>query len=266
MRFSRPLALFDIESTGLDTQHDEIIEIAVVRIEMDGTRTSRVRRVRPSKPIPPEVTAIHGITDAMVENEPTFKDLAPGLFKLLDGCDVSGFNVLAFDIPMLHEEFSRAGIYWVPDLTRVIDVGVLFKVMERRTLEAAVSMYCNREHEGAHGALPDTIATADVLEAMILRYPRFQTITRDTEIDETSTVKRIEPNEQDLFAASCYDGPPPVDVGGKLSRDADGDLVYAFGKNKGIKVKDDLGYARWMLRSDFPSHTCALLRDEMDRA
>ena len=249
MKLTRPLAVFDIESTGLNVTQDRIVEIAVVRIEMDGTRTRRVRRINPERPIPPEVTLVHGITDADVANEPTFRQVAKGLHQLLKDCDIGGYNAAAFDVPMLHEEFARAGIVWDVDLARILDAGVIFKVMEQRTLAAAMIFYCGQELVGAHGAMADTEATADVIEAQIGRYARFQS-------DDA---------EAQLFAASRYDGPPAADVGGKLTRDADGDLVYTFGKSKGIKIRNDIGYARWMLKGDFPTHTKWLLQEELDR-
>lgn len=246
---TRPLAVIDLETTGVNIAQDRIVEIAVIRIELDGTRTRRVRRVNPERPIPPEVTAVHGITNADVLNEPTFRQVARGLHQLLEGCDIAGFNVIAFDIPLLHEEFTRAGIAWDVDTSRVIDAGIVFRVMEPRDLASAVTTYCDREHIGAHGALADTEATADVIEAQVARYARFQGPDAEAQI----------------FAASRYDGPPAADVGGKLTRDDDGDLVYAFGKSKGTKVKNDPGYARWMLRGEFSSHTKQLLREELER-
>jgi len=246
---TRPLAVIDTETTGVNVTKDRIIEVAVVRIELDGTRTRRVRRVNPECPIPPEATAVHGIADADVADEPPFRQVAKGLHQLLEGCDIAGFNVIAFDVPLLHEEFARAGITWDVDTARILDAGVLYKVMEPRTLAAAVIAYLGREHVGAHGALADTEATADVIEAQATRYARFQGEDAETQ----------------LFLASRYDGPPSADVGGKLTRDNDGDLVYAFGKENGTKVRANMGYARWMLRSDFPSHTCQLLRDEIQR-
>lgn len=246
---TRPLAVIDLETTGVNITKDRIVEVAVVRIELDGTRSSRVRRVNPERPIPPEATLVHGITDADVAGEPTFRQVARGLHQLLEGCDVAGFNIIAFDVPFLHEEFARAGIDWEVDPTRLIDAGIIFKVMEKRDLATAVVTYCGREHIGAHGALADTLATADVILAQADRYARFQG----------------EDTEDQLFAASRYDGPPPADVGGKLTRDADGDLVYTFGKSKGAKVRSDPGFGRWMLRSDFPTHTCQVLREELRR-
>lgn len=246
---TRPLAVIDTETTGVSVTKDRIVEVSVVRIELDGTRTRRVRRVNPERPIPPEATAVHGITDADVVDEPPFRQVAKGLHQLLEGCDIAGFNVIAFDVPLLHEEFARAGIDWEVDTARILDAGIIFRVMEPRDLATAVIVYCGREHVGAHGALADTEATADVIEAQVARYARFQGEDAETQ----------------LFAASRYDNPPSADVGGKLTRDADGDLVYAFGKAKDTKVRNDLGYARWMLRGDFPAHTCQLLRDEIQR-
>lgn len=185
-------------------------------------------------------------TDADVTDAPSFRAIARGLLACLDGCDIGGFNVLAFDIPLLWEEFARVGIEWTPDLSRIVDVGVIYKLMEARTLAAAVFCYLGREHTGAHGAVADTAATAEVLVAQVARYPRFAA------------------GLPDLFLASRYDSAEiPVDVAGKLYRDADGNVCYGFGKEKGNKVKSNSGFARWMLNSDFSGDTKRCLRDEL---
>ncbi len=252
LTLDRPLAIFDLESTGVDTTKDRIVEIAVVRLNPDGTverKPAEGRRlINPGIPIPAEVTAIHGISDADVLDAPTFAQIARGLHAYLDGCDRGGFNVLGYDIPLLHEEFTRAGIDWRPDLSRVVDVGVIFKLMEPRTLAAAVSGYLGWTHTDAHSALADTVATTEVLFAQVARYPRFAA------------------GISDLFLASRYDKvETPLDVGGKLYRDADGDACYSFGKEKDKKVRSNTGYAEWMLKSDFSGDTKRCLREELRR-
>jgi DNA polymerase-3 subunit epsilon len=248
---THPLAILDLETTGTDILNDRIVEIAVVTLHPDGTRTAKVRRINPERPIPAEATAVHGISDADIATAPRFNQIAASLLQSLEGCDIGGFNVAAFDIPMLYEHFARAGLNWTPDLARVVDAGVVYKVMEPRDLVSAVRFYLGREHVGAHGALADVEATADVIAAQVARYDRFNDF--------------IDPDGDGLRAASRYDEAPPVDIGGKLARNAHGELIYAFGKEKGVRVQDNPDYARWMLRSDFPSHTKALLRAELAR-
>ncbi len=192
---------------------------------------------------------MHGITDADVADAPPFERIARGFLQFIEGCDLGGYNVIAYDLPMLAAHLDRAGIDWQPDLSRILDAGILFRVMEPRDLAAAVNTYLGREHVGSHGALADTLATADVLEVQLQRYERF----------------RDDPDLASAFTASRYDGPVPVDIDGKLTRDLEGDLTYCFGQHKGSKVRSELGYARWMLGKDFGSSTVKALLAEFER-
>ena len=241
----RPLAILDLETTGTDPVADAIVEVAVVRVDLDGRRTSTVRRVNPERPIPPEASAVHGITDADVAHEPTFRAIAARLHRHLEGCDIGGFHVLGFDIPMLWEHFHRAGIEWNVDLERVVDAGVIFRHLEPRDLAGAVRFYLGRELEGAHGARADAEATLEVLEAILGRYPRFTPGVINAEVQ----------------LASRYDEQPALDVAGKVRLRADGEAVYTFGQAKGRTVREDPGFARWVLNKEgFSVHTKRVLR------
>jgi DNA polymerase III subunit epsilon len=166
----RPLAFFDLETTGLRTGVDRIIELALIRLSPGGDVFERVRRFNPGVPIPPEATAVHGITDADVADEPPFSSFARSLADLLDPCDLAGFNIRRFDLPMLLSEFGRAGVSFDPRARRIVDVQQIFHREEPRDLSAAARFYLGRELEDAHSALADIRATAAVLGAQLDRY------------------------------------------------------------------------------------------------
>lgn len=207
----------DLETTGTDPATARIVEIALV--DPDGTR--RVRRINPGIPIPPEATAVHGITDADVADCPTFPQIARSLFYVLEGVQLTGFNVRDYDIPLLAEEFARAGMDWEPTAP-VLDAFQVFRHHEPRDLAAAVRFYLGADHAGAHGAEADAVAAASVLGAQLARY--------DISLED---VARITAGEQ-----------PRIDLAGKLVRRADGEAVYAFGKVKGKTVREDPGFGR----------------------
>jgi len=238
LKLDRPLCIFDLEATGLDVANDRIVSIAAVKIFIDGHRGEVTQKIRPGIPIPPEASKIHGITDADVATAPTFSDIARFLHECLADSDLAGFNLLNFDVPLLWEEFHRTGIEW--DLTgvRIIDVGNLFKKKEPRTLAAAVMFYCGREHMDAHSADADAHATADVLHGQLARYPDLAAMN----LDQLAEFSRLEEF-------------PRIDLAGKFIRDAEGEPVYNFGKNKGTRVCDDPGLCRWMLNRDFSANT-----------
>lgn len=249
MNLTRPICFLDIEGTGLDPATDRIVELAVVKVLPDGLRTEHVRRINPGIPIPAEATAVHGISDADVEGKPAFKQVAASLAALLADCDIGGYNCLNYDVPLLWEEFYRAGREW--DLTdvRIIDVGNLFKKKEPRDLTAAVWFYCNRTHEGAHGALADTVAVADVFQGQLARYP---------DLSEMDLAR--------LADFSRLDEQPRIDLAGTLVRDAEGFAVYTHRRVRGVRVVDDTGYASWMLRQQFSQNTLKHVSEELTRA
>lgn len=231
----------DIESTGLDVTKDRIVQLALA--VYDGLPTIDSQPVEdidlffnPGFPMSPEVIAVHGITDDKVKSAPSFSVVADKIAAKIEGATLIGFNLWRFDLPMLWEEFNRAGIQWDWTKHPIIDVGNIFKKHEERTLAAAVRFYCGRDHEDAHSAWSDATATAEVLAAQCGRYDDIKTLS-----------------PQGLSDASKMDD--NVDLAGKIVRNKDGVAVFAFGKSKGVPVVDDVGFAHWMLSKDFPTET-----------
>jgi DNA polymerase-3 subunit epsilon len=171
LTLDRALAVFDLETTGTSPGSDRIVEICVAVLLPDGGRDVVTRRVNPGRPIPPEATAVHGISDSDVADAPPFREIAPGLLRLLEGCDLAGFNVLSYDLPLLQAEFERCNLTFDVGDRRIVDAQRIYHRKEPRTLSAAVKFYTGREHAGAHGAEADVLATVDVLDAQIERYP-----------------------------------------------------------------------------------------------
>lgn len=236
LNFTKPIAFFDVESTGLSISEDKIVSICILKVFPDGTREIKKKLINPEKPIPKEVSEIHGITDDMVKNEPTFRQLAKGIASFLDGCDLAGYNSNNYDIPILVEHFLSCGVDFPSEGTKFIDVGNLFKKKEERTLSAAMKFYCGKELEGAHDAENDVIATYEVFKAQLEKY-------------DDLTGKDID------FVSEFTEMGKRVDFAGKIGIDADGDYVYNFGKDRGKKIKHDTGLALWCLDKDFPLDT-----------
>ena len=168
LKLTRPLVFFDLETTGTNITHDRIVEISIVKLMPDGTVVERSRRLNPEMPIPAEATAVHHITDDDVAGEPTFRQVAASLSKLLQGCDIAGFNSNRFDIPLLDQEFHRAGVDFDLNGVRFVDVQTIYHKKEPRTLVAAYRYYCGKELEEAHSALADTRATMEVRISLLL--------------------------------------------------------------------------------------------------
>jgi DNA polymerase III subunit epsilon len=238
LSLQRPLAVLDIEATGTSPRSDRIVEICLVKVMPDGTRTVNTLRVNPGIPIPIEAQRVHGISDADVASCPSFAAIAPRLLDLLDGCDLCGFNAARFDIPMLAEEFLRAGLNFDADARRVLDPQRIFHRKEPRDLAAAVEFYCGHTHAGAHGAKADALATLDVLEAQLTRYP-------DLPDDVAALDEYCNPKQPDW-----------VDRTGRLRWEG-GVVAVNFGRRKGtplrVLIENDPGLIRWMLRGDFPA-------------
>lgn len=244
LRLERPLAVLDIESTGTDPAVDKIIEISVLRIEPAGARETRTRRVNPGRPIPPQATAIHGIGDDDVRDQPTFRQLSKSLLEFLGGADLGGFNIRRFDLPLLEREFREVGLDLGTRDRRVIDVMTIFHRQEPRDLSAAVRFYLGREHEGAHGAAADVAACAAVLDAQLERYPEL-------------------PRTAAELSAWCHPVPPEaVDPDGKFVW-KDGQAVFSFGRHRERSLaevaREDPDYLRWIAGSDFPSEARELV-------
>lgn len=234
-----PLVFIDLETTGIDIVKDRIVEIAILKVFPDGREEIKTRRINPTIPIPPETTAIHGITDSDVAHEPTFKEVAKSLANLIEGCDFAGFNSNKFDFPLLAEEFLRAGIDIDLRKRKFIDVQTIFHKMEKRTLEAAYKFYCAKELENAHSAQADILATYEVLKAQICRYSELK-----NDVDSLSEFSSHNQN---------------VDFAGRIVYDEKGAETFNFGKYKGKSVKEvfekDPSYYAWMMNGDFPLYT-----------
>lgn len=236
----RPVVFFDLETTGTDISRDRIVQIAVMKIHPDGSEEVKTRLVNPGMPIPSSATAIHHITDGDVAGAPPFRELAKSVRDFFLGADIGGFNSNRYDIPLLVEEFARCGIPFPDPDSKLIDVQVIYHKKEERTLAAAYRFYCNKSLDDAHDAEADVRATVEVFHRQLETYD-----------DIGRTVGEIH-----LFCNSDA----IVDFGRKLARNEKGEIVYAFGKNRGKPVTDDPGYAEWMLGGDFPESTKAVLR------
>src|ERR1700753_2361107 len=175
LQLTRPLAIIDLETTGINLGSDRIVEIAIVKIMQDGKKTIKRKLINPEMPIPSVSTDIHGITNEMVKDAPTFRQVANELTQYLDNCDLAGYNSNRFDIPLLVEEFLRIGMEFEGKGRKLLDVQKIFHMMEQRTLGAAYRFYCTKELEGAHGAEVDAAATWEVLVAQVGKYPQLGT-------------------------------------------------------------------------------------------
>jgi DNA polymerase-3 subunit epsilon len=250
LSLKRPLAFIDLETTGVSVGTDRIVEIAIIKLNPDGSKTSKLNRVNPEIPISEESTSIHGISNADVAHEPTFKELAPSLYKFLFDCDLAGYNSNKFDIPMLVEEFYRAGIEFDFQERKMIDVQNIFHKMEQRTLVAAYQFYCKKELQNAHSALADIEATHEVLEAQLDRYA--DVLQADVEfLDGFSRMNKA------------------ADIMGRIVFDEKGRECFNFGKFKGVAVEDvftnEPGYYGWLMNGDFPRSTKKVFQQIMDR-
>ena len=239
LQLKRPIIFFDLETTGVDTANDRIVEISMVKVNTDGSKVVKTRRINPEMHIPEVATAVHGITDEDVKDEPTFRQIAKSLAAFIEGCDFGGFNSNRFDLPMLVEEFMRAGVEVDFSRRKFVDVQTIFHRKEQRTLVAAYKFYCDKDLENAHSAEADTLATYEVLEAQIERYG-----------DIGSTVEEL---------AEFSSTGPMVDFAGRLSLNEQGEEIFTFGKYKSRKVEDvfksDPSYYSWIMNGDFPLYT-----------
>ena len=242
----KPLVVFDIESTGVDPATDRIITLCAWKLHEWGvTPDSLSIKVNPGVPIPKETTEVHGISDKDVKDLGLFKDYCQQIAVFFADCDLVGFNLLNFDIPILWEEFFRNGYKWDLEGTQVIDVGNIFKKKEERTLAAAVEFYCGVKHEDSHDAEGDVKATAWVLEEQLNAY---------------ADLKKMSVKE--LAEFSQFD--KRVDLAGKIVMNDDGVAVYNIGKSKGVPVNKDSGFGHWMLDKDFTENTKQVLRKLLD--
>ena len=251
LNLKSPLVVFDLETTGTNISHDRIIEIAMIKIFPSGEEEEKSRRLNPTIPIPEETSLIHGIYDDDVKDEPTFKQVARSMAKFLEGCDLAGFNILKFDVPVLVEEFLRAEVDFEVDHRRLVDAQKIFHLMEKRNLSAALKFYTGKELVNAHSAMADTKATLDVFKAQIERYEgqevhdllgkKIGTITNDMDEIHSLTNKKM------------------IDLAGRMVYDDHGVERFNFGKHRGKPVKEILenepSFYDWMMKGDFPLDT-----------
>lgn len=271
LNLKKPLVVFDLETTGLDMVKDRIIQMSYIKVMPDGSETRKNLYVNPGMPIPEEVVALTGISDEDVKNAPTFKQLAANLQKEFEGCDFAGYNSNRFDVPMLAEEFLRAGIDFDFSKCRLIDAQTIFMKMERRNLAAAYKFYCGRKMEEdfeAHRADQDTEATYRVLQGELDMYSaeRQEEKERQLENNMDALAEFSKTNDNVDFSGRIV-WKEMKDANGKVMLDADGkprkQEVFNFGKYKGWPVVDalrrDPGYYNWICSSDFTSDTKQVL-------
>lgn len=256
MKIEKPLLTFDLETTGTDVASDRIVSIATKKIFPDGTVEDKYRLVNPIVDIPQEAIDVHGITNDMVKGEPKFVQIAKSIYKYMTDCDFIGFNAINFDLPLLAEEFGRYGIEFpLPD-QRLIDVGSLFKLIERRTLSSAYQFYCGKELVDAHNAQADVDATYESLLGMIDMYD-----WNNHSVEELAKLSRSKWNNEELVEDQR------IDLQGKLVRDNEGNAVLNFGKHKGKKLShpDAESFVKWMLDKDFTMNTKIAIKRELKK-
>lgn len=244
LNLKRPIIFFDLETTGLDIAKDRIVELCYIRVEPNGNEEARSMRINPEMHIPEVASSVHGITDDDVKDCPTFADVAPQLAATFEGCDLAGFNSNRFDLPLLAEEFMKAGVNIDLSHVQAIDVQNIYHKLEKRTLAAAYKFYCGRDLENAHSALADTQATYEVLQAQLDHYPN----DLQNDVDFLAEFSRMNRN---------------IDFAGRFVYDENGKELINFGKYKGKAIKDvlsrDPGYYSWIMQGDFTLNTKQVL-------
>ena len=243
LKLKRPLAFFDLETTGLDIAKDRIVEISILKVSPDGKEETYTRRIDPTIPMSKQASEITGITDSDLKDMPTFKEVAPEIVKFLDNCDIAGYNSNKFDIPLLAEEFIRAEVDFDFSKRKIIDVQVIYHKKEQRTLKAAYKFYCDKDLENAHSAEADTYATYEILKKQIERYNDLG--------DDVNSLSKFSFHTRN------------VDFVGRIIYNDNDVPVFNFGKYKGKPVaevlKKDPGYYGWMMNADFPLYTKKVL-------
>lgn len=240
LQLERPLIFFDLETTGTNVLKDRIVEFSYIKVFPDGRpEEAKIRRLNPEMHIPEESTRVHRITDEDVKDCPTFRQVAKSLHEIFEGCDIAGYNSNKFDVPLLIEEFARAGYNFDVAGRRFIDVQNIFHKMEQRTLVAAYKFYCGKPLEDAHNALADTRATYEVLLGQLERYPELK-----NDVDSLAEFSRMGKN---------------VDLASRIVLNDDDEPVFNFGKYKGRSVKEvfrrEPSFYHWMMQGEFPKNT-----------
>jgi DNA polymerase-3 subunit epsilon len=248
LQLSRPICFLDLETTGINVSTDKIVEIAIVKISPDGSQVIKRKLINPEMPIPKSASDIHGISDEMVKDAPTFKSVANEIKQFIEGADLAGYNSNRFDIPMLNEEFLRAGVSVDVESRKLLDVQKVFHMMEQRTLTAAYKFYCQKNLDDAHSAEADAMATWEVLEAQLLKYPQIG-----------NTVEAI----------VKFTGEDQIVDFARRFVIENGVEVFNFGKHKGKPVtqvlKEEPQYYDWMMKGDFALHTKQKLTEILNR-
>ena len=246
---SRPLIIFDIESTGLNPRHDRIVELGALKIMPEGEQQTLHERINPQRKIPKEVADLHGISNEDIKDCPVFMDIAGQINRFFRDCDLAGFGIQQFDIPLLQAEFSRVGVTFPAADCRIIDAKTIFHKKEPRDLSAAYRFFCGKDHIDAHGALPDASVTYEVLKGELTKY---DDLPRDIE----KLHEFCNPND-----------PNAIDPRGRF-RWQDGEVVIGFGKKSGLSLRkvarDEPDYLQWMIRKDFSEEAKAVARDALE--
>jgi len=245
LHLKNPILFFDLETTGLNVASDRIVEISALKVLPNGEEEVKTRRLNPTIPISPESTAIHHITDEDVVDCPTFKEIAKSFAQWIEGCDLAGYNAIKFDIPILAEEFLRAGVHVDFRKRKVVDVQNIFHKMEQRTLIAAFKFYCNKDLSDAHSAEADTFATYEVLRSQLDRYPNIQNDVG--------------------FLSDFSSKTRNVDYAGRFVLNDQDEPVVNFGKHKGKRLRkvltEEPSYYNWMMNGDFTLDTKRVLTE-----
>lgn len=246
MKLIRPIIFFDLESTGVDTEKDRIVEIACIKYNPDGTQEIKEMLINPEVLIPKEASDVHGITDEMVKGKPTFKQLAVSMRAWFKDCDLAGYNSDSYDVLLLSAEFERAGLKGVDWNPCLFDVFTLYRKLFPNTLTDVYKRLTGKDLEGAHSAQVDIIATKELADILL-------PMLREKEDGAFETVESIDEYLQG--------GKKRVDLAGKLYEDESGDVRYNFGKSKDKKVTEDKGFGEWMLKQSFPEQTKQVIRN-----
>jgi DNA polymerase-3 subunit epsilon len=245
LKLKRPIAFFDLETTGINVATDRIVEISVLKININGVEEWLTSRVNPEMPIPAQATAIHGIKNEDVAMAPKFRELAKKLIAFIEGCDLAGYNAIRFDLPLLAEEFLRANVDFNFRKRKYVDAMIIFHKKEQRNLSAAYMFYCNKELDGAHGSKADTAATYEVLKSQLDKY-----VDLENDIDKLAEFSSFNNN---------------VDFAGRIIVNDKGVEIFNFGKHKGKTVEEVLAiepsYYSWMMNGDFPLYTKKVLTE-----
>lgn len=248
LNLKRPIAFFDLETTGINVAKDRIVEIGLIIVNTDNSTKEYRYLVNPTIPIPVESSVIHGIYDEDIKNEPTFKELAPRLYRIFDACDLAGYNSNKFDVPLLVEEFLRVGYNFNTKNRNLLDAFNIFTMFERRDLTSAYKFFCNKTLENAHSALADVKATFEVFKAQVERYDELE-------------------NDMNSIAELTMRNKNAIDNANRFVM-IDNVACFNFGKHKGKTIeevlKKDMGYYSWIMQGDFPLNTKQVLTEIKD--